>query len=172
MTVKSASGAFKATAVLARLGEYLRENNLTLAAAESCTGGLLSHLITNIPGSSDWFMGGVIAYDNAVKTKLLGVKASTINRHGAVSEEIAVEMARGVKKRLDADIGAAITGIAGPGGTRPGKPVGTVYICVASTRKKTVKKFQFKGARVKIKTLSALKAIEMIKRFVSQGTLK
>ncbi|MBI5970049.1 MAG: nicotinamide-nucleotide amidohydrolase family protein [Deltaproteobacteria bacterium] len=168
MTAKQASGAFKATA----LGASLKRNNLTLAAAESCTGGFLSHLFTNIPGSSDWFKGGVVAYDNAVKTKILGVKASTIERHGAVSEETAVEMARGIKKKLDADVGAAITGIAGPGKGIPGKPVGTVYICVASARKKTVKKFQFKGARVKIKTLSALKAVEMLERFVLRGALK
>ncbi len=161
-----ASPAFKKTA---RLGGVLREKNLKLAAAESCTGGLFSHLLTNVPGSSDWFKGGVIAYGDAVKIKLLGVRPSTIKARGAVSKETAQEMARGVKKKFGADIGVAITGIAGPSGARPGKPVGTVYVCVVSAAAKTVKKFQFKGSRVKIKTLSAWKAVEMLERLVSQA---
>ena len=113
------------------VGRLLRERGLTLAVAESCTGGLLGGRITAIPGSSDYFLGGVIAYSNALKQSLLGVPADTLAAHGAVSEETACAMAAGVLRATGADLGISITGIAGPGGGTEEKPVGLVYLGVA-----------------------------------------
>lgn len=106
----------------------LRQRNLTLAAAESCTGGGFGNRITNIPGSSDVYLGGVVSYSNEMKMKLLGVEQDTLEKHGAVSKETAQQMARGVRQLSGADIGIGITGIAGPGGGSPGKPVGLVFM--------------------------------------------
>lgn len=144
------------------LGNALREKGLKLSVAESCTGGLLANLITDISGSSDYFMGGIVAYDNKVKKTLLGVREDTLKRVGAVSRETALQMAEGAKKRVKADISASITGIAGPGGGSAKKPVGTVYICVLSAKKRTVKKFLFKGGRKSIKRQSAEAALSML----------
>ncbi len=143
------------------IGEALRKKGLKLCAAESCTGGLLSKMITDIPGSSDYFLGGIVAYDNRVKKRLAGVKASTLKRYGAVSGQTALELAEGVRKRLKSDIGVSITGIAGPAGARPGKPVGTVFIGAASDKKTIVKRFLFKGNRASIRRLSALEALKV-----------
>lgn len=143
-------------------GEALKSKGLTLATAESCTGGLLSKLITDVPGSSDYFRGGVVAYSNDIKECLLKVRAATLKRHGAVSEEIAAEMARGAKKRLASSIGVSITGIAGPGGGIPGKPVGTVYIGASKGRGTIVKKFLFKGGRALVRKRSAEEALKLI----------
>lgn len=109
------------------LGSLLRTKELNLAVAESCTGGLVSDTLTNVPGSSDYFRGGIIAYDNDVKMSELGVRAGTLKKYGAVSKEVALEMARGVAERLGADVGMATTGIAGPSGGTDEKPVGTVW---------------------------------------------
>ena len=106
----------------------LKEKNLTLSCAESCTGGLIAKCITDISGCSSVFYGGVVSYDNIVKMGILGVKEETLKEHGAVSNQTAEEMARGVKRACSTDIGISTTGIAGPGGAVPGKPVGTVYI--------------------------------------------
>lgn len=114
------------------LGSILKEKNLTLGIAESCTGGSLSSMITEIPGSSDYFKGSVIAYDNDIKMELLGVKGEDLEKHGAVSREVALQMARGVRKKLETDYGLSTTGIAGPGGGTEDKPVGTVWIAVSS----------------------------------------
>ncbi|MEI7834178.1 MAG: nicotinamide-nucleotide amidohydrolase family protein, partial [bacterium] len=114
------------------LGITLRARGLTLAVAESCTGGLLGGRITAVPGSSDYFLGGVISYSNEVKVKLLGVSAATLDAYGAVSAETAIEMATGATRVTGADIGISITGIAGPGGGSAEKPVGTVYIGIAA----------------------------------------
>lgn len=144
------------------LGEFLRKKGLTLAAAESCTGGLLSSMITDVPGSSDYFTGSIVAYSNEVKKKSLGVKAATLKKYGAVSVATVEEMAAGVKKKLGSDIGVAVTGIAGPGGGSVKKPVGTVFIGVALKDTVFVKKFLFKGERTKIKKSSALGALGML----------
>src|SRR3712207_5216894 len=114
------------------VGAQLQRRQLTVATAESCTGGLIGHLLTEIAGSSAYFMGGVIAYSNAVKHSLLDVPEATLAAVGAVSEETARAMAQGVRARLHTDIGIATTGIAGPGGGTPQKPVGLVYIAVAT----------------------------------------
>lgn len=118
-----------------RIGEILRDHRLQLGLAESCTGGLISHRITNIPGSSDYFQGGVVAYANAVKTGLLNISQATLDQHGAVSRETVLKMARSVRKLLSTDIGVSVSGIAGPGGGTPAKPVGLAWIglCAADT---------------------------------------
>lgn len=140
----------------------MREKGLTLALAESCTGGLLSSVITDAPGSSEYFLGSVVAYANSVKEGSLKVKAGTLEKHGAVSKETAREMAQGAAKTLHADISASITGIAGPGGATEKKPVGLVYIAVAKGGKTVVKKFLFKGTRTSVKRQSAEAALLMM----------
>jgi nicotinamide-nucleotide amidase len=110
------------------LGELLREKGLTLATAESCTGGYIAHLITSVPGASDYFMGGVITYDNSIKKKLLQVKKETLEEQGAVSSEVAEQMVRGVAAKMETTCAIAVTGIMGPDGGTGEKPVGTVWI--------------------------------------------
>ena len=110
----------------------MAERGLTVAVAESCTGGLIAHRLTNVPGSSAYFLGGVVAYANEVKEGVLGVRSETLRRHGAVSQETALEMARGVRRLLGADIALSATGIAGPTGGTPEKPVGLVYVALAA----------------------------------------
>lgn len=134
-----------------RLVALLRKKKKKLALAESCTGGDISGRLTDIPGSSDVFKGAVVAYSNDIKTSVLGVPAGIIKRHGAVSEQTAVAMARGARLILRSDIAASITGIAGPSGGREGKPVGLAHIAVVSGRKVLHKKVVFKGARKRLK---------------------
>lgn len=119
-------------------------------------------MITDVAGSSDYFLGGVVAYDNEVKKKALGVNDRTLKAYGAVSRQTVEELAKGVKKTLKADIGVGVTGIAGPGGGTPKKPVGLVFIGVYLKKKTTVKKFLFKGSRKAIKRQSAEAALAMI----------
>lgn len=143
-------------------GYLLRERGLTISVAESCTGGLLSHMITAVAGSSDYFTGGVVAYDNSVKTTLLGVKTASIARYGAVSGAAAREMSSGVKRLLKTDIGISITGIAGPDGGSVKKPVGLVYISLAFGAKSVVKRCMFKGDRTRIQSQAACAALQII----------
>ncbi|MDQ1257885.1 MAG: nicotinamide-nucleotide amidase [Candidatus Hydrogenedentes bacterium] len=114
-----------------RIGKALSARGLTLATAESCTGGLIGHRITNVAGSSAYYLGGIIAYDNRIKAELLGVSEADLVTHGAVSEPVARQMAEGVRTRFGADYAVAVTGIAGPGGGSEDKPVGLVYVAVA-----------------------------------------
>lgn len=136
----------------------------TAAVAESCTGGLLGHLLTRPAGASDYFLGGVIAYSNEAKTALLGVPRAVLKKHGAVSAQTARSMAVGVRKKLKADVGVSITGIAGPSGGSREKPVGLVYIACADGRRVEVKRFLFKGSRAAVKEKAARSALRLLRR--------
>ncbi|HEX3534190.1 MAG TPA: competence/damage-inducible protein A [Gemmatimonadaceae bacterium] len=145
-----------------------RALKLKLAVAESCTGGMLGERITSIPGSSDVFLGGVIAYDNELKKKLLGVRGEDLERHGAVSEEVALQMASGVRDTTGADVGVSVTGIAGPGGGTPEKPVGLVWVAVHGSDAKA-RRFHVGGDRTEIRQRAAQAALEMVRRTLSKG---
>jgi nicotinamide-nucleotide amidase len=145
------------------IGQLLNKNNLTLATAESCTGGYLAHMITSVPGSSRYFKGSVIAYSNEVKTAQLGVSTEDLKQQGAVSEKVAKAMAEGVRKALNTDIAIATTGIAGPDGGTIEKPVGTVWIAYSDKHKTLAKKFNFSRDRTFIVHWSALAALNMIR---------
>ena len=136
----------------------------TIATAESCTGGLLGALLTDRPGATDYYLGGVIAYQNRIKQTFLGVQAVTLKTYGAVSAETALEMARGVRKKLRADIGISITGIAGPSGGKKNKPVGLVYIALADAKQLRCERFIFSGNRLKIRTRAAKMALAWLRR--------
>ena len=144
--------------------EDLKTRHLTLAIAESCTGGGLGNRITNVPGSSDVFLGGVIAYSNHIKMKLLDVKENTLKHHGAVSKDTAREMAQGVRALTGADIGLSITGIAGPGGAVHGKPVGLVFIHFSSEKDETGIYQIFPGEREVVKTRTINYALTLLKK--------
>jgi nicotinamide-nucleotide amidase len=148
--------------------EELKSRNLSLGVAESCTGGGLGNRITNIPGSSEVFLGGVIAYSNELKMKLLGVKESTLIKHGAVSKETAKEMAHGVRELTGADISVAITGIAGPGGAAPKKPVGLVFMHL-TTADTDMGIYQiFPGDRKMVKTRTINYSLNLIKEYLKR----
>jgi len=133
------------TSIATIIGEQLKAKGLTLATAESCTGGYIAHQITANEGASAYFQGSIIAYDNAIKQSLLGVKPATLDTHGAVSEQTVVEMAKGALQALNVDVALSISGIAGPGGGTPDKPVGTVWIAVAT--KDDVQTLKIKGGK-------------------------
>jgi nicotinamide-nucleotide amidase len=146
--------------------EKCRTLGFTLGVAESCTGGMLGERITSIPGSSDVFLGGIVAYHNEVKRSLLGVRSEAIDRAGAVSEEVALQMATGVRERLGADVGVSVTGIAGPGGGTAEKPVGLVWIAVHAFEVKA-RRFHVGGDRAEIRQRAAQAALEMVRRALS-----
>jgi len=154
------------------IGDELRRKGLTLAIAESCTGGLVAHRITNVSGSSDYYKGGVIAYVNDVKEKLLHVGKKTLEEKGAISAECAEEMAKGVRELLDSDIGIATTGIAGPTGGTPEKPVGLVYIALATKDYVYHEKHLFHKDREGNKQEAADAALKMLKRAILTGKEK
>lgn len=149
-----------------RLEEKIAKNLITskrtLAVAESCSGGLLCHALTNIPGSSAFFILGIIAYDNAAKSKLLKVPARIIQTHGAVSAQVVGLMAQGVRSIHNTDFGIAITGIAGPTGGNKHKPVGLIYIAVCSKKNTIVQQFHFNGSRLQNKTLAKNAALRIL----------
>lgn len=148
--------------------EECRARHVRIAVAESCTGGLLGARITAIPGASDVFLGGVLAYDNSVKTQMLGVDESVLIGHGAVSEPVALAMAQGVRARLSSDIGIAITGVAGPGGGTPEKPVGTVWIAIDGTTTRAVG-LRLIGDRAEIRQRAAQAALDHLRRQLQSG---
>jgi competence/damage-inducible protein CinA-like protein len=149
------------------VGDLLRERHLTLAAAESCTGGLFLSRLTDIPGSSDYVAGGAVVYSNDLKTAIAGVPPETIAAHGAVSEPVALALAEGIRDRTGADIAVGITGIAGPGGGTPQKPVGTVAIAViAPNAPPRVRTFSLLGGRTMIKFNATQAALEMVRRAI------
>ena len=144
------------------IGPLLRQAGLKLALAESCTGGLIGHRVTNVPGSSDYYLGSVTAYAYEAKERLLGVSHDTLVHYGAVSQETALEMARGIRRVLDADIGVSVTGIAGPGGGLPGKPVGLVWIGLSAPGGDWAFQYFWKGNRVENKVESAQAALQRL----------
>ncbi|GBD24824.1 Nicotinamide-nucleotide amidohydrolase PncC [bacterium HR30] len=146
------------------VGQELRRRGWRLAVAESCTGGLVGHRITNVPGSSHYFLGGVVAYSNEAKEQFLGVPRETLERYGAVSVETAQEMAAGVCQRFGADLGLGITGIAGPEGGSPDKPVGTVCFGLATATERFARRYQLWGTREWIKLLASQIALDWIRR--------
>ena len=150
-----------------QLVEYLRNKNLTIATAESCTGGLIAKLITDVAGSSEIFLGGIVSYSNDMKSKWLGVKKNTLINFGAVSEETISEMLDGIINETGAHIGVAVSGIAGPGGGTTDKPVGTVFIGVLFKEKKIVEKCLFQGSREEVRNRSADKILEMIQEIIN-----
>ncbi len=146
------------------VGYLLAMGEATLAVAESCTGGRLGWRVTKVPGSSDYFLGGVVAYADELKKRLLGVKAGTLKRHGAVSAEVASEMAAGVRKKTGASYALSITGTAGPGGGTAEKPVGLVYVGVAWERGERVSEFRFPGGRGQVRERAAQAALDSLRR--------
>ncbi len=144
------------------LFRQLAKQRKTLAVAESCTGGLIAHRVTGVPGVSEFFLGGVVAYSNEAKIKLLGVDPDDIAQYGAVSDTVAQEMAEGARACFGADIAVGVTGIAGPGGGTLEKPVGLVYISVAGAGKTVVSRNEFAGDRDSIKAQSAEMALRMV----------
>jgi nicotinamide-nucleotide amidase len=145
------------------VGQALRDRGLTIATAESCTGGLLSSRLTDIPGSSAYMQQGVVCYSNESKTSWLGIPAALIEEYGAVSEPVAKAMAAGIRAKTSADVGVGITGIAGPGGGTPEKPVGTVAIAVSAAGDERVRTFQFFGGRELVKFQSSQAALNMLR---------
>jgi nicotinamide-nucleotide amidase len=148
------------------VGALLKQRRLTLAVAESCTGGLIGARITNIAGSSEYFERGAVTYGNTSKTEMLGVPAELIERHGAVSSEVAAAMARGIRESAKTDIGLSVTGIAGPGGGSEQKPVGLVYTALATSRKVKTAEHRFLGDREQIRIKSSQMALDMVRRYL------
>lgn len=153
------------------VGCLLKELGLTLATAESCTGGLIGHRVTNVPGSSSYYEGSITAYSREAKKDLLHVRQDTLDNYGAVSEQTAREMARGVRVALHTDIGLSVTGIAGPGGGTPEKPVGLVYIALSTPDGEWVERYVWDGDRWENKTRSAEAALELLYRYL-EGRLQ
>lgn len=145
-----------------RVGRLLLAGNLTMGTAESCTGGNIAHLITSVPGSSAWFLGGIVSYSNQVKQEVLGVSEKTLEQYGAVSQPVAEQMVLGVKRILHCDCAVATSGIAGPGGGSPDKPVGTVWIAALCKDKIITSLFHFKGNRQEIISQSSEAALTML----------
>jgi nicotinamide-nucleotide amidase len=154
------------TSMEAVVGDLLKSRGLTIALAESCSGGLIAHRLTNVPGSSAYVKGGVIAYSNEVKQQQLGVRAETLRQHGAVSEETAIEMAIGVRQLLGADVGISVTGIAGPDGGTAEKPVGTVCFALAAADASHKRRYQLWGNREWVKILSSQVALDWVRRYL------
>lgn len=149
------------------VGDLLRQRHLTLAIAESCTGGLLGCHLTNTPGSSAYFQGGVIAYSYKVKKLVLGVPADMLAQHGAVSYKTAIAMAQGVRRLLQTDLALSITGIAGPAGATPDKPVGLVYVALSSADGDWCNRCIWSGDRWENRRLSVREALELLKQHLA-----
>ena len=150
-----------------QVGELLRLHGLRLAVAESCTGGLIGHRLTNVAGSSTYYMGSVTAYAYEAKVRLLNVRWETLEKHGAVSGETVIEMARGVRHALAADVGLSVSGIAGPGGGTPEKPVGTVWIGLSSPEDEFAELFVWQGDRIQNKEHSAEAALQLLADYLT-----
>ena len=151
------------------IGNILKARGLKLAAAESCTGGLIGSRITDIPGSSEYFLGSIVAYAYEVKVSLLGVPWETLNSYGAVSRETVLAMAHGARNRLNGDIAISVSGIAGPGGGTPEKPVGTTWIGLVASDGEWASEFQFSGNREENKSFSATAALQMVLEYLQDN---
>ena len=149
------------------VANLLRQKGLTLGVVESATGGLISHLITNVPGSSDYYKGSITAYSNEAKVKIVGVEEATINNYGAVSSQVAEEMAQGGRKVLAVDVCLADTGIAGPTGAAPGKPVGLFYLGLSHQAGTYSQKHNFQGDREENKRSAADTALRWLKEYLT-----
>ncbi|MDP2939365.1 MAG: CinA family protein [Candidatus Omnitrophota bacterium] len=149
-----------------KIAKLLKQKHKTISIAESCTGGLICHKLTNIPGSSRYFKLGIVAYSNQAKINLLNISENLIKTKGAVSKEACLLMAKNIRKIAKTDFGMAITGIAGPTGATATKPVGLVYIALAIAEKSIVKKFNFKGRRLSIKSLAAESALKLLEKML------
>jgi len=146
------------------VGQVLREKGLTLATAESCTGGLVGKMVTDVSGSSEYYLGGVVSYNNNFKVDWLGVNETTLERFGAVSESVAEQMAIGIRKRTGADIGLSTTGVAGPEGGSPEKPVGLIFIGVSGPQGNQTQRLQFPGPRDTVRIRTARFALDLVRR--------
>jgi len=151
------------------VGDLLRERGLTLAVAESCTAGLIARRLTDFSGSSDYFWGGMIVYDDRAKVELLGVSEETLRRHGAVSEETAREMAEGACRCSGSAAAIAVTGIAGPAGGTEEKPVGTVWLAVRLKDKTVAKRRYYPGTRDMVRVRAAQGGLDLLRRTLLQG---
>ncbi len=154
------------------VAQLLTHHGIKLAVAESCTGGLIGNRLTNVPGSSKFLLADLVTYSNETKQSLLGVSDATLSTHGAVSEECVREMAAGVRKRVGADIGVATSGIAGPDGGTPDKPVGTVCIALDSEDVKTSRRYQMRGTREWVKLLSSQVALDWMRRYALKSPIE
>jgi len=150
-----------------KVAQALTNQGKTLATAESCTGGYLAHTLTEVPGSSQFFICGLVTYSNESKSALLGVGATLLKKHGAVSEQVATAMAKGVRSKLKTDYGIGISGIAGPDGGSKQRPVGLVYICVAASSESLCLKCQFQGQRSTIKKQATIQALNLLDDFLN-----
>jgi PncC family amidohydrolase len=153
----------------AALGQALRARGWSCATAESCTGGGIAHAITAIAGSSDYFLGGIVAYSNPAKVQLLGVRQRTLDSVGAVSAECAAEMARGARHALGTDVGVSSTGIAGPGGATARKPVGLVYIAVSTPESNDVRELRLAGDRLAVIEQAIASAFDLALEHLQRG---
>jgi len=162
------NGESSEDALARRAGELLRARGLMLAVAESCTGGGLGDAITNIAGSSDYFAGGVIAYSYRAKERVLGVPHDILAAEGAVSPQVVTAMADNVRRLFDADLAVALSGIAGPGGGMPGKPVGLVYIALATPESTDWRRYVWRGNRIENKRASVGAALEWLIEYLTQ----
>jgi PncC family amidohydrolase len=154
-----------------RVGGLCHARGISLATVESCTGGLVAHLLTEVPGSSSYFRGGLVTYANEAKVGLAGVPEETIGAHGAVSAQVAVAMAEGGRRALAVDLAIAVTGVAGPSGGTPAKPVGLTYVAVADASGDEVRRFTWDGDRSDNKRRSAAAALELVaERLTASGS--
>jgi PncC family amidohydrolase len=149
------------------VGRLLLGHRMKLAVAESCTGGLVMHRLTNIPGSSRYLLGGVVAYANEIKIRILGVPEETLTSYGAVSAEAAQAMAEGVRRLLGTDVALAVTGIAGPTGDTPDKPVGLTYVALATPKTSLWRRYEWAGSRLQNKEASAEAALRLLQEWLS-----
>ena len=152
----------------AGIGALLIRHGRTIATAESCTGGLVAARITGVSGSSAYFLGGIVSYSNDMKHRLLGVPDLMLERYGAVSVDVALAMARGVRRKIGTDIGIATTGIAGPGGATPTKPVGLVYVALAADGVERCRRYLWHGDRIENVTASAEAALRLVRTYLEE----